>query len=353
MGVYQRPDSPYWWLRLETNNQRIATEFKIGTTSTERRDSRALADALYHQRMNDLAARLYKLPTAQAAIRFTRYAETYATTVVVHHKGARRELEMLDQLDAFFGGDLLTALDRERVQAYMSYRRAKGVAAVTVNREIDLLKAMLRDATPKYLTASPIAGMPRLKILKPQRRLMTRTEERKLLAVCQDPQDRAIFILGLDTLIRLGDLLDLERRHRTGVWLYVQDPKGGEPYEAALSKRAAKALDAIKHDKPFYFEKFRRAENPRDWPGSVRQRFEFLCREANLPYGRSKHGLTFHWATRRTGATRLVMDDRQPIPAVQKQGNWKTADVLLSIYTEATKADQLRAVGQSAKRKRA
>jgi hypothetical protein len=42
---------------------------------------------------------------------------------------------------------------------------------------------MLRDAAPKYLTASPLVGMKRLRIVQPKRRLMTPTEERKLLAV--------------------------------------------------------------------------------------------------------------------------------------------------------------------------
>ena len=57
---------------------------------------------------------------------------------------------------------------------------------------------------------------------------------------------------------------------------------------------------------PYLFPKFRRAENPRDWPGSVRQRLEYLCRQADLPYGRAKDGITFHWGTRRSGATDYV-----------------------------------------------
>jgi hypothetical protein len=193
--------------------------------------------------MNDLAARLYKLPSAQPALRFDKYAETYARDTIAHHRGARRELELLKPLRAFFDRDLLTAIDQDRVRRYMTHR-ADRVSARTVNREVDLLKAMLRDAAPKYLTASPLVGMKRLRIVQPKRRLMSASEERKLLRV-GDAVDRALLILGVDGLIRLGDLLDLHVRDRRGRWLYIADPKSGEPYEVFLTTRAAKALDKI------------------------------------------------------------------------------------------------------------
>jgi len=347
LGVFTRPDSPWWWLYLETTKRKERTKIKIGQTTAQRHDSRRLANELYHQRMNELAARLYKLPTAQPAIRFEKYAATYAADVIEHHRGKRRELELLVPLVRYFRDDILSTIDRDRVRAYMTARKQK-VSARTVNREIDLLKAMLRDAVPKYLTTSPVVGLKRLPIVTPKRRLLKPAEERKLLKV-GDEQDRAIIILGIDTLMRLGDLLDLELTDRDGAWLRVKDPKSGEPYEVALSPRAAKALDAIDTER-YYFTKFRKAENPRDWAGSVRQRLEYLCREAgNLPYGRAIGGITFHWSTRRTGATRLLVKKRIPVPIVQRQGNWKTPDVLLNIYAEADRGDLLKAVGHSAK----
>jgi integrase len=260
---------------------------------------------------------------------------------------------------AFFGEDLLTSIDQDRVRAYYTARRhtvipatalrdpahRQMVGANTVNREVDLLKTMLRDAAPKYLPVSPIVGMKRLTIIKPKRRLLKTDEETQLLAT-GDPQDRAILILGIDTLTRLGDLLELQRTDRDGVWLYIRDPKSGDPYSVALSPRAAAALDAIPGDSRYYFSKFRRAEKPRDWPGSVRQRLEWLCTQVGIPYGKAKGGVTFHWATRRTGATRLLIEKGTALPVVQRQGNWKKPDVLLEIYAEAQDADLLKAVGQ-------
>jgi hypothetical protein len=344
MGVFLRPDSPVWWLWLETTSQKERTDIRIGTTTIQKRESRALAEDRYHQRMNELAARLYKLPTATPAIRFAKYAETYQTDTIAHHKGAERERELLKPLVAFLGNDLLTAVDKDRTKAYMTARR-RHVAAVTVNREIDLLKAMLRDAVPKYLSASPIVGLARLKTLKPRRRLLLPAEEKRLLKVA-DPVERALLILGIDCLIRLGDLLDLQPTDRRRGWLYVADPKADEPYEVALSRRAMQALDAIPTTGKYYFQRYRGAVTDRDRRARVRRMLMKLCAKANpvVAYGKHAGGITFHWATRRTGATRLLVKKKAPLKAVQRQGNWKSPDVLLSIYTEADRQDQQRAV---------
>lgn len=351
MGVFSRSDSAYWWLYLETVKRKERTEFLIGETTAQKHDSRKLAVDRYHQRMNEVAARLYLLPTAIPAIRFDKYAETYATDVIAQRRGRLRELDALKQLVGDLGHEILSTIDQDRVRAYIKRRRLT-VSAATVNREVGVLKTMLRDAVPKYLSTHPLGGMSQLKTITPKRRLLTTGEERKLLAV-GDPVDRALLIVGIDTLIRLGDLLDLERADRAGTWLYVRDPKSGTPFDVPLSPRAMKALAAIPGDSRYYFAKFRRAENPRDWPGSVRQRLERLCKAADLPYGRRIGGITFHWATRRTGATRRLVKQRVSVPVVQRLGGWKTPDVLLQIYAEADKKDLLAAVGQFPQRSRA
>jgi len=222
--------------------------------------------------------------------------------------------------------------------------RRQAVSATTVNREIDVLKGMLRDAAPKYLEASPIIGMKRLPTVKPKRRLMTFTEERKLLAAATDPKLRALLIVGVDSLVRLMDLLDLQRTDRHGRWIYLADPKSGEPVEVALSVRGGKALDKIPNTGPYYFQGLRGAKVERDRRSRIRRLLERLCKKAGVSYGRKVGGLTFHWATRRTGATRMLIQKRVPLSAVQRQGTWKQPDVLLQIYAEADRRALLDAV---------
>jgi integrase len=341
MGIYQRDDSPYWWLYLETTKLKERTDIRIGETAAQKKDAKRLAEETYQRRMLELAEQKIR-PLAKASIRFRAYADTYARDVIPLRRGARRELEMLKPLRRFFDGDLIAKIDADRVRAYMAARK---VQPRTVNREIDLLKGMLRDAVPKYLAVSPIAGLKRIKAAPVKRRLLQPAEEQRLLAACEDVQDKALLMLGIDTMIRLGDLLDLERSDRDGNWLYVKHAKSGDAYEVALSPRCVTVLDTIEAtDERHYFAKFRRALEPQDWLGSVRQRFEWLCQQANVKYGRAA-GLTFHWATRRTGATRYLLEQSAPISVVQKQGNWKHPEMLLRIYAEARREDQLQMVG--------
>jgi len=125
----------------------------------------------------------------------------------------------------------------------------------------------------------------------------------------------------------------------------IRDPKAGVPYPVPLSPRAVVALEAIPDEGPHYFVKFRKAINPRDWRSSVRQRLEYLCRLAKVPYG-TLHGVTFHGATRKTGATRLLVGKKEDLATVQRLGGWKNPEMLLRIYAEASREDLLKAVGQ-------
>jgi integrase len=366
MSVYDKPDSPYWWYYHEQTKERVNTKLRKGTTTEQRRDSRRLADLAYHKAVLDHGKRVHKLPVSRDQARFSVYAESYRPTIRAR-KGHDRELEILETLIAFFGDDLLARIDRERVTAYYHQRRAHATtpSAHTINREIDLLKGMLRDACPKYLEASPIAGMKRFKGPTRVRRLASHDEEARIIAAAKrlDPVFLALYLIARDTLTRLGDCLDLRPRHRVThggqPWIQLEDPKNGTATEVPLSPRAATALDAIETtDTEYYFAKFRVAKNPRDWRGSVRQRLEFLCKEADVRCGKAAGGVTFHWATRRTGATHYIVEKKQPLKTVQTLGGWKDPSVVLDIYNEANKQQLAALVGHrtprpSSKRKRA
>jgi hypothetical protein len=353
MGVFHRDDSPYWWYFNEQTKEKVKTAVRIGATVAQRTDSRRVAEDVYHQALLQQAKTIHRLPQARTQIRFAAYAEPYATHVIAHRAGARREAEMLAHLVEFLGELLLTQITKDTVTRYHTHRTGRA-AARTINREVDLLKSMLRDAVPEYLEASPIVGMKRLRIVPPRRRYTTRREFVRLLRVCEDAQDTAILVLGRLTLTRLSDLLDLEHTHRDPHdprVLYIADPKNNDPNEVVLGKRALAAVEALADNGSTYlFPKFRRAERPRDWPGSVRQRLEYLCRQADVPYGRAQNGVTFHWGTRRSGATDYIRAGKN-LKAIQGQGGWRKPDVLLDIYAEVSREDKLALVNTTTRRR--
>lgn len=350
MGVYRRHDSPFWWVRLERPHQRPieeSTKIRVdASTSTLRHQNRQLAERIYHARMGDLARERHGLapPAARPTILFQDYGDWYEKHVSKHKRGCLREKEILDHsLTPAFGALQLHEITKELVQEWMTARR-EAVSAATVNRELDLLKHMLRNALPKYLSVSPIHGLKRLRQTKYEARTLTPANERKLL-LALSPVDRAIVIMALDTLMRLSDIVNLRREQDHGRYLTVLEPKQNETYKVPVSKRLRKALDALPKHSPYFFGS-RRTQQTRN---TVKQMLQHACARAGIDYGRAK-GFTFH-VLRHTGASRMV-EAGADLRTVQEIGGWKNLRQLAR-YTHPTDQAKRRAVESvSARRKR-
>ena len=368
MGVFSRPDSKYWWLWLETapkGQQKVRTDILIGVTKTDRKASYADADAVYHARMLTAGKVRHGLPVPKDAIRFDTFAGWYDTHVVVRHRGKVRERKILPRLRAAFGALALTDPDwRAQVIAWRTARLVTPItrpregkrkartypapSAATVNREVGLLQQILSKAAElAHVASSPLAGLADLKGAEPLRRIMSEDEESRILP-CLKPVDRAILICGLDTLARMGDILDVRRGDDHGDVLDIPDPKNGTPLRVPVSARLRTALDQVPvdPDRPEYlFGARRRATTPEGRYAVVIDRLRRACQQAGVPYGRAQHGVTFHWGTRRTGATRMIRQGgEKAIGVVQQIGGWKKVDVLIGIYQEVITAEMRAAV---------
>jgi integrase len=144
-------------------------------------------------------------------------------------------------------------------------------------------------------------------------------------------------LCGLDTLARLSSILNLKRSddHKTHLTLY--DTKNGQAYDPPVSKRLRAAFDAVPVDPAnaeYYFPRRRRPKD-RERRNVIAHALQRACAKAGVPYGRARRGITFHWATRRTGTTRMLRRGGEgAISAVQQIGGWKSANVPLTIYRE-------------------
>lgn len=359
MSVYLRPNSPYYWVYLEhpdADPPRESTKIPHSGPKDTAQQRKRDAQEYYNARMTQLAKARVALPTdapdAPPVPTFQEFAEWFATHKLPHRRGREREADILTTLQRFFNPTRLDAITKKLALEWMTARRGPTVSARTVNREADLLKSIMQAAVEAgHLTESPLYGMKRLKVLAPKRRLMTPDEETRLLAVLA-PDDKAVVLLGLDGLIRLTDILDLYRSDLdlAGERVYVRDPKDPQqasPYYAPLSKRTLAALAALPPPAadagPYLFPRRRMGKTERDRRGSARQMLQKACAAATppIPYGRTHGGITFHWATRRTGTTRMLRNGAD-MKAVQMIGNWKSIAVMHDIYHETT-TDAMRA----------
>jgi integrase len=375
MSVYERAGSPYWWMYIPSApkaQRRHSTKILKGVTATERKQSRALADTLFHARSLTASGVKHGLPVQaeageDAGPTFDHELTWYETHVLPRNKGAERERGLIPRLRAAFGH---VHLDDPtwvaQVIAYRTNRLARGTVIKhfggpkgkrrvlkppgprTVNREVDVLQqVMSASVEAKRIAASPLYGLPDLKFVDPIRRTMSEAEEIALAGELS-PEDYAIFCVGLDGLVRLTDILDLKRADDHGTTLDIREPKNGDPITVQISTRLRAALDAVPVDPAspeWYFPGRRGAETERDRRGGYAKALKRACGRANVPYGRAQRGLTFHWATRRTGATRMIRQGgEKAIGVVQKIGGWKDATVLIGIYQETITPEMVAAV---------
>jgi integrase len=176
-------------------------------------------------------------------------------------------------------------------------------------------------------------------------------EEAKILAAFHNPADALVFMLAVDTLMRLGDVIDLKKTDVAGGLIRVADPKNGEELEVPLSPRVQTALAALPANASAYLFPHRRtaeADDPAEADAQRTHAYVNLCRRtakrAGVPWGKKVGGNTFHWSTRKTGAIRLLRTgtSNDIVSVVQRIGGWADADVLLQDYNEVT-ADEMRA----------
>ena len=333
MGLYRRRDSPFWWIWIERPvGQRPVREStrvrRDAPTAEGRKDNRGLAEAIYHRRARELRTGDLGLAPAPTTT-FDAQARWYEQHVTPLHASAARERSVLTRLRAHFGTRPLQQVDRAAVLEWRAGRLGQ-VAAATVDRELDVLKSVLAAAVPKYLPASPIAGLKRhrdtvqAKTRRP--RILTREEEARLLDAATAIEDRALMLLALDPVLRLSDVRPLRRVRDYGTAIHVEHPKV-EPYDVPVSDRLRAALDALPVRGPYYF--------PRRWGGreggisvnTVWRIFRQLCSAADIPVGRKVRGVTFH-SLRHTGTTRMLEAGVNPI-AVMEIGGWTELRQLL------------------------
>lgn len=354
VGVYQRKDSPFFWMLCERPGQKPlvrSTKVPIAARSVAaRNEQRRAAEDVYRAQMTDLARQRHDLPLADPTVTtFAKYAAWWTEHQLPRRRRSERDALALKHLRAWFDRVDLTVITRATVQEYITHRLAAKKKASTVNREVDVLKIMLRDAIPAYLKASPLAGMKKLRTVPPPKRVLTPAEETRLLA--QLPaRDRVFYIVAVDTLVRLQNVIDLRWSEVKAQHLELADSKTG-PYRVPLSVRAKQALGSLPREGVYCFPHRHTAKNMRDVRNAVGRLLKRACARCvpPIPYGRGI-GVTFHTATRATGATRMLRAGVDP-RTVQAVGNWKDFRAMQE-YLQPDSAHLRAAVNTIAPRKR-
>lgn len=343
MSVYVRHDSPFYWLLLERPGQppkREGTTIPIdGGSPALNKELKRQAQALYAKRMVDLTRQRHQMPVTRETRTFADQRSWYLEHVSAHKRGVTRERSMLKQLGVFFDAYALTQIDQALAREWRTQRLTE-VSASTVRREEEILKHLLNTAVPKYLEASPLKGLQRVRVPETDTRVLTIDEETRLLRAVTSPEDRALLIGAIDTLLRLSNIAGLTRAQDHHMYLF-SDTKVGA-VKIPISRRLRQALDAL-HGTGAYFPSYSTLASRNN---RVIRMFREACARAKVATGRKTGGVSFH-CLRHTGASRMLAAGVD-VKTVMEIGGWKNLAVMQRYLhpTDQRKQDAVNSIGK-------
>jgi integrase len=194
MGLFLRGQT--WWISYSVGGrQRFESSH-----SSRKRDARQLLE------IRQGAAREGRLRLIKSnAPRFQEYARSFLLTVQ-NLNTRKRYGSSICNLIAFFGNVKLADITGSRIEEFKEKRLQEGVRTATINRDLAVLRRMLKLAERKRLiNESPLRDVDFLEEKQQRRRphILTFEEEDRLLQAAE-PHIRALAVLILETGMRSG-----------------------------------------------------------------------------------------------------------------------------------------------------
>jgi integrase len=147
------------------------------------------------------------------APRLSEWSEKYLETIQ-HTNTRRRYACSRNNLISFFGEETqLIHISAARIEEFVRARRAEKIKGATINRDLQLASALLKQAErERYIARSPFNSRRFSQNESKERRkpyILTWEEQEKLLAVAP-PRIRILTVLGVETGMRTGEMLNLK-----------------------------------------------------------------------------------------------------------------------------------------------
>ena len=250
-GIWKRRDSPYWQISYVGSDGRR----KCRSSKTRvYKEARELMDRL-RSGEPETETVLNAAPTLEA------FGPIYLESLISNERRpatVESAAGGIRNLSAAFGHKPLDRITMAEVDGFKRRRRAQGVSARTVNRELTTLGSLLRRAIGMgaiHRLPCPIEKLRSDK--RTERRTLSALERDKLFRACRNPRERAMLMLALETGLRRSELTWLrwgdvdEARRRVIVRPKVDgheawSPKGRAERHIPLTDAAFAALAAYR-----------------------------------------------------------------------------------------------------------
>lgn len=285
-----------WWIQFYSNGRQVR--------ESSHSDRKAVAERLLRQRLGEAAAGTL-LPPSAARINYSQLRDALIADYHTNQrkwlrrsKGGEQYICGISHLDDFFEGSRAVDITTDRIREFIRARQDEGSANGTINRELALLRRMLRLAVEDRKLRD-IPHFPMLKEAAPRKGFLEYEQYVRLRRELPEYL-RPILTIGFYTGMRLGEILGLHWENVSlpdgQIRLDPGSTKNGEPRTIPL---VGELLEMLKIERQRHSEGafvFMRGGLP---IGSFRKAWASACERAGLAH------LLFH-DLRRTGVRNLV-----------------------------------------------
>ncbi|MCU0643488.1 MAG: site-specific integrase [bacterium] len=202
MGVYQR--GSIWWIRYSHKGKIIR--------ETSNSENKTVAKKLLSIRKAEIAQGKYKIKSNDSQILFQDYANEFLRWAKIHRKPKSflRYQTSVNQLIPYFGKIKLASISKKDIERYKANRIAQ-VSGSTINRDLACLKKMYNNAiSDGIVEINPVIGVEFFKEPRRSPNFLSDDEAVKLIEACDTDAIKTFVILGLNTGMRLNELLSLK-----------------------------------------------------------------------------------------------------------------------------------------------
>jgi integrase len=209
MGLYKRKwrkggeivTGSTWWMSFVADGRQHC--------ESTRTSNRRLARKILDKRKGEIAEGRFRLVPSSSP-RLKQWSDQFLETIG-HNNTKRVYRSCVTMMLDFFGENIrLSSLTANRIEEYKQKRLSTGVTPATINRNLAVLRRMLKLAFRRRLIAqNPFDEVEFLSERhRRQPRILTFEEEAQLLAVAS-PMLRALVVLLVETGARVGEALTL------------------------------------------------------------------------------------------------------------------------------------------------
>lgn len=234
MSLFKRKDSPHWWIKLTARNgrriqQSSGTEDKVKAQELHDKLKASLWD---QERLGIKPARSWR----EAVVRWLEETSEKAT-----HKEDKKKLVWLHT----YLGDLTLNEITLDVIDHVRSMRLKDVSKTTVNRYLELVRAILRRARDEWEWIDKVPKIRLFKVANSRERSLTPEQAKQLLKELPEHL-RELVLFSLATGLRQSNVLrlewgqvNIELRH---AWIQGTHSKNRRPISVPLNDVALEVV---------------------------------------------------------------------------------------------------------------